>query len=150
MQRSSEAWQTDLTNCSKQIRWPLHMLESARADPLTEDLYHLSTYTHARTHATHARTHARTHTHTHTDTRTRTHTDTHTHTHTHTDTLTPHTHRHTHTHTHVGFPCFMGTFHRRNGLYTVQTVYLYPYRPIPKPNHHRRHSAILHFQRNIT
>ncbi len=32
----------------------------------------------------------------------------------------------THTHTHVGFPCFMGTFHRRNGFYTVQTVYSIP------------------------
>ncbi len=37
-----------------------------------------------------------------------------------------HTHTHTHTHTHVGFPCFMGTFHRRNGFYTVQTVYSIP------------------------
>ncbi len=40
---------------------------------------------------------------------------THTHTHTHTQT-------HTHTHTHVVVPCFMGTFHRHNGFYTVQTV----------------------------
>ncbi len=31
----------------------------------------------------------------------------------------PHTHTHTHT---VLFPCFMGTFHRHNGFYTVQTV----------------------------
>ncbi len=54
------------------------------------------------------------------------HTHTHnTHTHTHTRTHTTHTHTHT-THTHVGFPCFMGTFHRRNGFYTVQTVYSYP------------------------
>ncbi len=30
-----------------------------------------------------------------------------------------------HTHT-VVFPCFMGTFHRRNGFYTVQTVYSIP------------------------
>ncbi len=37
-----------------------------------------------------------------------------------------HSHSHTHTHTHVGFPCFMGTFHRRNGFYTVQTVYSIP------------------------
>ncbi len=25
--------------------------------------------------------------------------------------------------THVVFPCFMGTSHRRNGFYTVQTVF---------------------------
>ncbi len=29
---------------------------------------------------------------------------------------------HTCTHTHVGFLWFTGTFHRRNGFYTVQTV----------------------------
>ncbi len=36
--------------------------------------------------------------------------------------LHTHTHTHTHTHAHVVFPCFMGTFHRHNGFYTVQTV----------------------------
>ncbi len=50
----------------------------------------------------------------------------HTHSHTHTHTLThnsfSHTLTHTHTLAHVGFPCFMGTFHRRNGFYTVQSV----------------------------
>ncbi len=51
---------------------------------------------------------------------TRTHARTHTHTHTHTDTHT-HTHAHTHTHT-CWFLWFMGTLHRRNGFYTVQTV----------------------------
>jgi len=30
------------------------------------------------------------------------------------------------THTHIGFPCFMGTYHRRNGFYTLQTVYYIP------------------------
>ncbi len=34
---------------------------------------------------------------------------------------------HTYAHTHIGFQCFMGTFHRRNGFYTVQTTF---YRPI--------------------
>ncbi len=33
-----------------------------------------------------------------------------------------HTHTHTHTRTHIVFLWFMGTLHRRNGLYTVQTV----------------------------
>ncbi len=42
--------------------------------------------------------------------------DPHTHTHTHTHTLS-----HTHTHT-CWFLCFTGTFHRRNGFYTVQAV----------------------------
>ncbi len=37
----------------------------------------------------------------------------------------PHTHTHTHTHTH-SFPCFMKTFHRRNGFYTVWTVISIP------------------------
>ncbi len=46
------------------------------------------------------------HTHTHTP---------HTHTHTH--------HTHTHTHTTQRFPFFVGTLHRRNGFYTVQTVF---------------------------
>ncbi len=85
------------------------------------------THTHARTH-THT-THTRTHTHAHThNTHTHTHTHAQTHTHTHAQHTHTHTHAHTHTthtHTHVGFPCFMGTFHRRNGFYTVQTVF-YP------------------------
>jgi len=42
----------------------------------------------------------------------------HAHTHAHTRT---HTHTHTHTHT-CWFLWFMGTFHRRNGFYTVQAV----------------------------
>ncbi len=33
-----------------------------------------------------------------------------------------HTHTHTHTRTHVYLAIQMGTFHRRNGFYTVQTV----------------------------
>ncbi len=56
--------------------------------------------------------------HTHTHTHTRTHARTHTHTHTHTPART---HAHTHTHT-CWFLWFTGTFHRRNGFYTVQTV----------------------------
>ncbi len=81
------------------------------------------------------------------------HTHTHTHARTHAHTLSlslslSHTHTHTHTHTHVGFPCFMGTFHRRNGFILYKLYILSPYTaPIPKPNHHRRHSAILHFQK---
>ncbi len=64
--------------------------------------------------------HAHTHTHTHTHTHIHTHTHTYIHTHTHTQT---HTHTYTHTHTHTfWFLWFTGTFHRRNGFYTVQTV----------------------------
>ncbi len=38
-----------------------------------------------------------------------------------------HTHMHTHAHTHTHtFSCFMGTLHRRNGVSTVQTVFLIP------------------------
>jgi len=33
---------------------------------------------------------------------------------------------HTHTHTHVWFTIFVGTPHRRDGFYTVQTVYFIP------------------------
>ncbi len=50
---------------------------------------------------------------------------THTHTHTHTLSLT-HTHTHTLTHTHkerVWSAILVGTLHRRNGFYTVQTVF---------------------------
>ncbi len=65
---------------------------------------------HTHTPHTHAHTH---HTHTHTDTHTHTHTHTRTHTHTHTH--TPHTHT-------CWFLWFTGTFHRRNGFYTVQAV----------------------------
>ncbi len=40
-----------------------------------------------------------------------------------THTHTPHTHTHPHTHHHTRwFLWFTGTFHRRNGFYTVQTV----------------------------
>ncbi len=45
--------------------------------------------------------------------------------HTHTHTLTSNTHTHTHlkhTHTHTFVFWFMGTLHRRNGFYTVQSV----------------------------
>ncbi len=41
----------------------------------------------------------------------------HTHTHTHT------ARARTHTHTHVWFAILVGTIHRRNGFYTVQTVF---------------------------
>ncbi len=59
---------------------------------------------------THARRHARTHAHRRSQA----------HTHTHSQARM---HLHTHTHTHIVFPCFMGTFHRCNGFYTVQTVF---------------------------
>ncbi len=36
------------------------------------------------------------------------------------DNMTGHTYTHTHTH---WFPFFVGTLHRRNGFYTVQTVF---------------------------
>ncbi len=55
-----------------------------------------------------------------------THSLSHTHTHTHTLTLTlTHTHTipHSHTHTHTFVFWFTGTLHRRNGFYTVQSVY---------------------------
>ncbi len=70
-----------------------------------------ATNTHTHTHTHHTHTHKHTpHTHTHTP-----HTTTHTPHNTHN---TPH---HTHTHT-CWFLWFTGTFHRRNGFYTVQTV----------------------------
>jgi len=44
----------------------------------------------------------------------------------------------------------VGTLHRRNGFYTVQTVHSIPYtNPTPKPTHHTKLSAFLHFQRII-
>jgi len=51
---------------------------------------------------------------------------------------------HARTHTHMGFSCSMGTFQRRNDFYSV-TVYYIPY--TPKPTHHRKLSAFLHFQK---
>ncbi len=63
-----------------------------------------------------------THAHTHTHYTSHTHSTLHTHTHTHTHTAHyMYTHTHTHTHT-CWFLWFTGTFHRRNGFYTVQTV----------------------------
>ncbi len=117
---------------------------------------HWNKHTHTHTH-THAHTHARTHTHTHTHT-THTHTDTHTtqtHTHTHARTHartahTPHTpHTHTHTHTHMlGFHVLWGLSIDVMVFILYKLYILSPYTaPIPKPNHHRRHSAILHFQK---
>ncbi len=50
----------------------------------------------------------------------------------------------------VVFPCFMGTFHRRNGFHTVQTVFSFtPHHtnPTPKPTPHRKLSAFLDFQK---
>ncbi len=63
------------------------------------------------------RAHAHTRTHTHARARTHTHTRTHAHTHTH------------------RFPFFVGTLHRRNGFYTVQTVFsiVLESNPTPKP-----------------
>ncbi len=55
-----------------------------------------------------------------------------------------------HTHTHIGFPCLLGTLHRRNGFHTVQTVFsiaLQAYtNPTPKPTPYRKLSAFLYFQ----
>ncbi len=78
---------------------------------------HKNTHTHTHTHThAHTRTRARTLTHTHMHAHTCTHARTHVYTHTVTHT---HTHKHTHT---CWFLWFMGTLHRRNGFYTVQTV----------------------------
>ncbi len=68
----------------------------------------------------------------------------HTHTHTHS-----HTHTHTHTHTHMlGFHVLWGLSIDVMFFILYKLYILSPYTaPIPKPNHHRRHSAILHFQK---
>ncbi len=74
------------------------------------------------------------------------HKQVHTHTHTHT-----HTHKHTHTHTHthmLGFHVLWGLSIDVMVFILYKLYILSPYTaPIPKPNHHRRHSAILHFQK---
>ncbi len=72
-----------------------------------------------------------------------------THTHTH-NTHTTHTHtHHTHTHTHMlGFHVLWGLSIDVMVFILYKLYILSPYTaPIPKPNHHRRHSAILHFQK---
>ncbi len=103
------------------------------------------THTHKHTH-THARVRAHTHTHTHTHTVHTAHTHTHTHKQTYTHT---HTHTHTHAHTHMlGFHVLWGLSIDVMVFILYKLYILSPYTaPIPKPNHHRRHSAILHFQK---
>ncbi len=61
----------------------------------------------------------------------------------------PHTHTHTHTHTHMfGFHVLWGLSIDVMVFILYKLYILSPYTaPIPKPNHHRRHSAILHFQK---
>ncbi len=87
------------------------------------------------------------HKHAHTHTQTHTHTHTHRHTHTHTHTHTPHTHTHTRTHM-LGFHVLWGLSIDVMVFILYKLYILSPYTaPIPKPNHHRRHSAILHFQK---
>ncbi len=62
--------------------------------------------------------------------------------HTHTHTLS-HTHINREvTHTHVVFPCFMGSFHKRNVFSTVQTVSSYS-NPTPKAT---PHTQLTHIQ----
>ncbi len=88
-------------------------------------------HTHTHTHTPHTHTHTHTHTH---------HTHTHTHTHSHTT--------HTHTHTMLGFHVLWGLSIDVMVFILYKLYILSPYTaPIPKPNHHRRHSAILHFQK---
>ncbi len=60
-----------------------------------------------------------------------------------------HTHTHTHTHTHMlGFHVLWGLSIDVMVFILYKRYILSPYTaPIPKPNHHRRHSAILHFQK---
>ncbi len=67
---------------------------------------------------------------------------------------TPHTHTHTNTpppptHTHMlGFHVLWGLSIDVMVFILYKLYILSPYTaPIPKPNHHRRHSAILHFQK---
>ncbi len=62
-----------------------------------------------------------------------------------------HTHTHTHTHAHgthmLGFHVLWGLSIDVMVFILYKLYILSPYTaPIPKPNHHRRHSAILHFQ----
>ncbi len=60
-----------------------------------------------------------------------------------------HTHTLTHTHTHMlGFHVLWGLSIDVMVFILYKLYILSPYTaPIPKPNHHRRHSAILHFQK---
>ncbi len=59
------------------------------------------------------------------------------------------THARTHTHTHMlGFHVLWGLSIDVMVFILYKLYILSPYTaPIPKPNHHRRHSAILHFQK---
>ncbi len=59
------------------------------------------------------------------------------------------THTHTHTRTHMlGFHVLWGLSIDVMVFILYKLYILSPYTaPIPKPNHHRRHSAILHFQK---
>ncbi len=80
--------------------------------------------------------------HTHTTHHTHTHRHRHSHSHSHT-----HTHTHTHTHHHMWVSMFYGGLSIDVMVFILYKLYiLSPYTaPIPKPTHHRRHSAILHF-----
>ncbi len=66
-----------------------------------------------------------------------------------TDRQPTYTHTHTHTHTHMlGFHVLWGLSIDVMVFILYKLYILSPYTaPIPKPNHHRRHSAILHFQK---
>ncbi len=100
-------------------------------------MYHSLSHTYIHTHfLTHTHSHTYIHTYTHT------HSLSHTHTHTHTQT-------HTHAHTHMlGFHVLWGLSIDVMVFILYKLYILSPYTaPIPKPNHHRRHSAILHFQK---
>ncbi len=105
----------------------LHKHFHSRASAWTNNAHHSHTYTHTHTHThthtdTHSLSHSHTHTHSHTDTHSLSHRHTLTLTLTHTHTLS-HRHTLTLTHTHAcWFLWFTGTFHRRNGFYTVQAV----------------------------
>jgi len=58
--------------------------------------------------------------------------------------------QYTHTHTHIVFLCLIGTLHRHIDFYTVKLYILSPYtNSIPKPTHHRKLSAFLHFQKTL-
>ncbi len=63
--------------------------------------------------------------------------------------VSDHTHTHTHARTHMlGFHVLWGLSIDVMVFILYKLYILSPYTaPIPKPNHHRRHSAILHFQK---
>ncbi len=138
------AEETSKDAVSKEKNTPAHLTYA-----ITVLFTYTRTCTHSHTH-TDALSLSLFHTHTHAHAHAHAHAHTHTHTHTHTNRYSLSLSlSHTHTHTHMlGFHVLWGLSIDVMVFILYKLYILSPYTaPIPKPNHHRRHSAILHFQK---